>query len=152
MCCYSVVPLIRLIAAAQGAPLPSLSGGFKLLLEAEPQPTRLCHTNHCQEPHLTGAGKYCDSSRLQELVSGGVFNHLKSANHKLEVLVTNTCVINVSFHVNGSCAGPTLVLCHTAGSRPNKFKINLLTKISYFYLVLLILSLRQYLPIQSDRS
>lgn len=110
------------------------------------------HSNHCQEPHLTGAGKYCDSSRLQELVSGGVFNHLKSANHKLEVLVTNTCVINVSFRVNGSCAGPTLVLCHTAGSRPNKFKINLLTKISYFYLVLLIFSLRQYLPIQSDRS
>lgn len=66
--------------------------------------------------------------------------------------MTNTCVISMSFRVNGSCAGPTLVLCHTAGSQPNKFKINLLTKISYFYLVLLIFSLRQYLPIQSDRS
>lgn len=44
MRCYSVMPLVRLIAATQGAPLPSLSGGFKPLLEAEPQPTRLCHT------------------------------------------------------------------------------------------------------------
>lgn len=40
---YSVMPLIRLIAAARGAPLPSLLGGFKPLLDAVPQPTRLCH-------------------------------------------------------------------------------------------------------------